>query len=78
MAPSGLQVSNIILEILSFFVNKSLGFTNAITLFFKHFANPSIPSPSSVLRITINTGPQAFYGEKYKIDKVSGKVSVTL
>ncbi|KAF8629870.1 hypothetical protein AX15_003229 [Amanita polypyramis BW_CC] len=46
------------------------GFTNALTLAYQHFANPSIPSPSSALRVTINTGPNAFYGEKYQIDKV--------
>ncbi|KAK2464159.1 hypothetical protein APHAL10511_003616 [Amanita phalloides] len=45
------------------------GFTTFTTVF-KHFADPSIPSPSSALRITINTGPQAFYGEKYRVDKV--------
>ncbi|KAG6907905.1 hypothetical protein DXG01_006960 [Tephrocybe rancida] len=45
------------------------GFPNAFT-FFKHFANPSVPAPSSGLRITINTGPSSFYGEKYKVAKV--------
>ncbi|PFH49773.1 hypothetical protein AMATHDRAFT_4627 [Amanita thiersii Skay4041] len=46
------------------------GLTDAITLIFKHFADPSHPAPSSALRFTINTGPAAFYGEKYKIDKI--------
>jgi hypothetical protein len=36
---------------------------------FKHFADPSVPAPSSALRMSINTGPGAFYGEKYKVDK---------
>lgn len=36
----------------------------------KHFEDPSLPAPSSALRFSINTGPNAFYGEKYKVDKV--------
>ncbi|KAF5385826.1 hypothetical protein D9615_002466 [Tricholomella constricta] len=54
------------------------GFPNAFTLLFKHFSNPSIPAPSSALRLTINTGPASFYGEKYKLDKVfedDGKIA---
>lgn len=35
-----------------------------------HFRDPSIPAASSALRITLNTGRSAFFGEKYKIDKV--------
>ncbi|XP_006460698.1 hypothetical protein AGABI2DRAFT_185052 [Agaricus bisporus var. bisporus H97] len=35
----------------------------------KHFEDPSLPAPSSALRFSINTGPNAFYGEKYKVDK---------
>ncbi|KAF7782217.1 hypothetical protein Agabi119p4_1593 [Agaricus bisporus var. burnettii] len=35
----------------------------------KHFEDPSVPAPSSALRFSINTGPNAFYGEKYKVDK---------
>jgi len=46
------------------------GLTNALTLVNGHFENPSTPAPSSALRITINTGPSSFYGEKYKIDKI--------
>ncbi|KAF8891635.1 hypothetical protein BD779DRAFT_1512224 [Infundibulicybe gibba] len=46
------------------------GLSKAMTLLFKHFNNPSIPSPSSALRISINTGPASFYGEKYRVDKV--------
>ncbi|KAM6502126.1 hypothetical protein JOM56_002103 [Amanita muscaria] len=46
------------------------GFTNALTLVNKHFEDPSVPCPSSALRISINTGPSAFYGEKYKVEKV--------
>ncbi|KAF8813942.1 serum paraoxonase/arylesterase [Phlegmacium glaucopus] len=32
--------------------------------------NPSRLSPSIAARISINTGPNAFYGEKYKLEKV--------
>jgi hypothetical protein len=35
----------------------------------KHFFDPTIPSPSAALRITLNTGKSAFFGEKYKILK---------
>ncbi|KAF9568249.1 calcium-dependent phosphotriesterase [Agrocybe pediades] len=35
----------------------------------KHFGNPKLLSPSSVHRISINTGVNAFYGEKYKVEK---------
>ncbi|KAG5643602.1 hypothetical protein DXG03_000610 [Asterophora parasitica] len=47
------------------------GFPDAFTLLFKHFANPSIPAPSSALRLSINTGTSSFYGKKYKLDKFS-------
>ncbi|RDB16671.1 Serum paraoxonase/arylesterase 2 [Hypsizygus marmoreus] len=45
------------------------GVVKVLTLM-KHFANPSISAPSSALRISLNTGPSSFYGEKYKIEKV--------
>jgi len=32
--------------------------------------NPSLLSPSNAARISINTGPNAFYGEKYRVEKV--------
>jgi len=35
-----------------------------------HMHNPSLPSPSNALRISINTGPNSFYGEKYTVEKV--------
>jgi hypothetical protein len=35
-----------------------------------HMQNPSLLSPSIAARISINTGPNAFYGEKYKVEKV--------
>ena len=50
--------------------DKSLGFPNVFTLIHRHSVDPSVLAPSSALCITINTGPQAFYGEKFKIDKV--------
>ncbi|KAF8629258.1 hypothetical protein AX17_005837 [Amanita inopinata Kibby_2008] len=45
------------------------GFLNIFTVL-KHFGDPSILAPSSALRFTLNTGPAAFYGEKYKIDTI--------
>jgi hypothetical protein len=35
-----------------------------------HMRNPSLLSPSTVERVSINTGPNSFYGEKYKVEKV--------
>jgi len=35
-----------------------------------HMRNPSLLSPSTAERISINTGPNSFYGEKYKVEKV--------
>jgi len=37
---------------------------------FAHMLNPSLLSPSVATRISINTGPNAFYGEKYKVEKI--------
>ncbi|KAF9482226.1 calcium-dependent phosphotriesterase [Pholiota conissans] len=36
----------------------------------QHMKSPSKLSPSMALRISINTGPNAFYGEKYKVSKM--------
>jgi arylesterase/paraoxonase len=36
----------------------------------EHTRDPSVASPSSALRFSINTGPNAFYSEKYRVDKV--------
>lgn len=35
-----------------------------------HMRDPSLLSPSVATRIAINTGPNAFYGEKYRVEKV--------
>lgn len=35
----------------------------------EHFARPELPSPSTALWITLNTGRSAFFGEKYKVTK---------
>jgi len=35
-----------------------------------HFQNPSIKSPSSAIRTSINTDQSRYYGEKYKIEKM--------
>ncbi|KAJ3529550.1 hypothetical protein NMY22_g8948 [Coprinellus aureogranulatus] len=45
-------------------------FPKVLVLVHEHFKNPSIPSPSSALRFSINTGPGMFYGEKFKVDRV--------
>ncbi|KIM45408.1 hypothetical protein M413DRAFT_442080, partial [Hebeloma cylindrosporum] len=36
----------------------------------KHMAKPSSLSPSTAFRLSINTGPNSFYGEKYRVQKV--------
>lgn len=46
-------------------------FPNGLQLFQETSKNYSIPSPSSVLRLSRNTGSGQFFGEKYKIEKVS-------
>jgi len=50
-----------------------IAFPNALTLVFKHFSNPSIPSPTTALRFSMNTDPGAARrgGEKYKVERVS-------
>jgi hypothetical protein len=37
----------------------------------KHMKDPSSPSPSTAFRLSINTGPNSFYGEKYRLQKVA-------
>ena len=52
--------------------NITVGFPDTIHLTTKHFNNPSIPSPSSAHRFSINTNPaEIMYGKKYKVEKVS-------
>lgn len=46
-----------------------IAFPHALTLVFKHFSNPSIPSPTTALRFSMNTDPGA--AEKYKVERVS-------
>jgi hypothetical protein len=36
----------------------------------KHMADPSISCPASALKFMSNTGPTAFFGEKFKVEKV--------
>ncbi|EIN11802.1 serum paraoxonase/arylesterase [Punctularia strigosozonata HHB-11173 SS5] len=47
------------------------GTVNCLQTVFKHFEDPSIIAPSSALRISLNTGRDAYFGEKYKIEKGS-------
>lgn len=50
-----------------------------ITTLWKHVDNPTgVLAPSSALRISINTGPAAFYGEKYKVEKVGAIINILL
>ena len=45
-------------------------FVHAMELVNVHFANPSINTASSALRITPNDGAGSYFGEKYKIERV--------
>ncbi|KAG8743249.1 hypothetical protein FRC10_012293 [Ceratobasidium sp. 414] len=40
---------------------------------FKSVHNPTIHSPASAYRISMNTGHSSYFGEKYKIEKTSGR-----
>jgi hypothetical protein len=52
---------------------------------YAHFRDPQVPSASTALRITLNTGRSAFFGEKYKVlpaleddgTRVSGSTTAT-
>jgi arylesterase/paraoxonase len=50
-----------------------------VTLLFKHFDHPDKEvSPSSALRLSINTGKDAAFGKKYNVDKMfedDGKIA---
>ncbi|KII92103.1 hypothetical protein PLICRDRAFT_36894 [Plicaturopsis crispa FD-325 SS-3] len=46
------------------------GLSDALCLLYKHFPDPTVRCPSSAIRVSINTGPSSFYGEKYKVEKV--------
>ena len=59
--------------------NIMVGFPNTIHLTTKHFNNPSIPSPSSAHRFSINTNPaEIMYGKKYKVEKASAPYCLLL
>ncbi|KAF9449175.1 serum paraoxonase/arylesterase [Macrolepiota fuliginosa MF-IS2] len=45
-------------------------FPKIIKLMTETFVDPNVLVPSSALRFSINTGPGAFYGEKYKVEKL--------
>ncbi|KAF8971107.1 serum paraoxonase/arylesterase [Flammula alnicola] len=56
----------------------SAAFPYMLTLLFKHFEHPHLPSPSTVFRFSINTGPDATLGVKYKVEKMfedDGKIA---
>jgi hypothetical protein len=38
--------------------------------FLTHIRNPSVSAPSTALRVSLNMGKGAFYGHKYKVEKV--------
>ena len=44
----------------------------------EHFANPSIMTPSSALRITLNAGEGSYFGEKYKVEKVNSDLFLSM
>ena len=46
------------------------GIVHALHLANVHFETPSINTPSSALRITLNEGEGAYFGEKYKVERV--------
>lgn len=46
------------------------GFPNVLRLVKEHFKDPTVLAPANAFRFTINTGPGAFYGEKFKVEKV--------
>lgn len=64
----GLQVCTALLH---YFHSAKLlsAFPNMFSLF-KHFEYPHLPSPVSVLRVSINTSPDALMGVKYKVETV--------
>ncbi|KAF9501981.1 serum paraoxonase/arylesterase [Pleurotus eryngii] len=45
-------------------------FPKALTTALVHFSFPSVAAPSAAYRVSLNTGTNAFYGEKYKVDRV--------
>lgn len=45
-------------------------FPDMFALLFKHFERPEDLSPVTVLRFSINTGPDALMGNKYKTEVV--------
>ncbi|PPQ95320.1 hypothetical protein CVT26_008165 [Gymnopilus dilepis] len=44
--------------------------TPKVLMVVEHMKHPELSSPSAAYRISINTGVNAFYGEKYKVEKV--------
>ncbi|OCB88463.1 calcium-dependent phosphotriesterase [Sanghuangporus baumii] len=46
------------------------GLVHALHLVNVHFETPSINTPSSALRITLNEGEGSYFGEKYKVEKI--------
>ncbi|KAH7912397.1 hypothetical protein BJ138DRAFT_1083638 [Hygrophoropsis aurantiaca] len=46
------------------------GLSDGVGMVTKQMNDPTVKIASSALRITINEGPGAFYGDKYKVDKV--------
>ena len=54
------------------------GLVHAMHLVDTHFETPSIHTPSSALRITLNKGEGSYFGEKYKVERVfedDGKIA---
>lgn len=71
MASYGLQVnSELPVTSLNGMAHRAITAVPKLWTAFQHMKSPSLSSPSLALRISINTGPNAFYGEKYKVEKV--------
>ncbi|KAF8198075.1 hypothetical protein BJ912DRAFT_845748 [Pholiota molesta] len=45
-------------------------FPDMFALLFKHFNNPEVPSPTTIYRFSLNTGPDAVLGVKHKVEKM--------
>lgn len=50
-------------------------FPKAVDYLYHVMSDGVLPSPSTALRFTLNTGRSAFFGERFKIDRVSDSSS---
>lgn len=52
-------------------VNHGAELPKILMMMFKHFKDPKVQVPSAVRKITLNTDESSYFGEKYKIEKVT-------